>query len=192
MNTSVSLCLVGNIASQKSFARHRGFTLIELMATIAVLAVLITIAAPDLSQFIVRNRLTGQANQLLGDLSLTRSEAAARHTPVTICAAASATACAGAGTSNWESGWIVFVDSDGDGAMAATTDIIKYVAAPGGNSTIVSSGFTNTDRLTYRPFGGLLPAQQGTFTLCVSGYQSGNDIRISATGRPLASKITTC
>ena len=191
MNTSVSLCRASDVVPQESLARSCGFTIVELMVTIVVLAVLISLAAPDLSQFIVRNRLTSQANQLLGDLSFARSEAGSRHRPVTICAAASATACALASVSNWESGWIVFVDSDGDGAMTATTDIIKYVAAPGGKSTIVSD-FTNTNRLTYRPFGGLLPATAGTFKLCAGGYSDGNVILISATGRPLAKKISTC
>ena len=191
----MNLCLVPRRAKGCCGSRDyycRGFSLIELMVTISVLAILLGIAAPSVTQFIVNNRLTSQANGLLADLSRARSEAGARHFPVTICAAEDSTTCAAATTTNWESGWIVFVDANADGAVANASDIIRYVAPLEGQTTVVSSSFTNVGYLTYRPFGGFSPPTSGTFTLCVSGHTKGREIGVSAIGRPIIKKIDTC
>jgi type IV fimbrial biogenesis protein FimT len=169
-----------------------GFTLVEMMMTLVVLVVLLAIAAPNVTQFIVNNRLTSQANGLLADLSRARSEAGVRHSPVSICAAEDATTCAEATTANWESGWLVFVDANADGAIASAADIIRYVAPLEGDTSVVSSSFTNVGYLTFRPFGGFSPQTSGTFKFCVSGYANGREIAVSAIGRPIAKKIDSC
>ncbi len=160
--------------------------------TLVVLVVLLAIAAPNVTQFIVNNRLTSQANGLLADLSRARSEAGVRHSPVSICAAEDATTCAEATTANWESGWLVFVDANADGAIASAADIIRYVAPLEGDTSVVSSSFTNVGYLTFRPFGGFSPQTSGTFKFCVSGYANGREIAVSAIGRPIAKKIDSC
>ena len=128
------------------------------MVTLSVLAILLGIAAPSVRQFIINNRLTEQANGLLADLSRARSEAGARHTPVTVCAAENEVTCAAAGTTNWESGWIVFADADEDGVVAGAADIIRYRAPFDGQATLVSSKFSNAGYLTFRPHGGFPPS----------------------------------
>lgn len=182
-----------NNCSGSHVSSCRGVTLIELMVTLVVLAVLLGIAAPSVTQFIVSNRLTSQANGLLADLSRARSEAGARHTPVTVCAAASSTTCDAANTTNWESGWIVFVDGDADGVVAnAAADIIRYVGPLEGQTTVVSTSFANVGYLTFRPFGGFSPTTAGTFTFCVAGDTRGREINVSAIGRPIIRRIDTC
>ena len=170
----------------------RGVTLIELMVTLSILAILIMVAAPGVSQFIVSNRLTGQSNLLLGDLMRARSEAASRHTSISVCAAASSTTCAAVNATSWSDGWIVFVDGNADGVLAASTDILKYVPPLDGAPSVTSASFSNTGVITYRPFGGISPSTGGDLTFCVSGYANGRKISIAATGRPLISRISTC
>lgn len=170
--------------------RSRGITLIELMVTISVLAVLLGIGIPGLTQFIVSNRLTSQTNELVGDISRARNEAGARAMNVSICIAASATACATSGT--WDAGRIIFADSDANGLIAATTDIIKYVPPLDGGTSLASASFSDDKYITFRPFGGLTSPAGGTFTLCAPGYTTGRRISVAATGRPIASTITTC
>ena len=69
-------------------AKQAGFTLIELMFTIVVLAVLLGIGVPNFRDFVRNSRLTSAANDLLTDVNLARSEAVKRRVPVTLCKSA--------------------------------------------------------------------------------------------------------
>lgn len=87
--------------------RGAGFTLVELMVTIAVLAILLAIGIPAFAPLIASNRLTSATNELVAALQTARTEAIRRNVRVTVCPAApTATACSGA----WRDGWMAFVD----------------------------------------------------------------------------------
>ena len=169
----------------------RGFTLIELMFSIAVLAILLGLAAPSYRAFITSNRLTAQANELVADLSLARNEAASRSRNIQVCIAASATSCAGSG-SDWAAGWIVWSDSNNNGSLEAS-EVIKYTAPLAGGVSMTASGPSDTSILVYLPFGGLSAGSTSwTFTLCASGDTTGRMVSIPITGRASAKRITTC
>jgi type IV fimbrial biogenesis protein FimT len=74
--------------------RHQGLTLIELMVSIMVLAILITIALPNYQTFVLSNRVNSQINEIHAALSLARSEAIKRNTSFSFCKADSETAIA--------------------------------------------------------------------------------------------------
>jgi type IV fimbrial biogenesis protein FimT len=74
--------------------RNRGFTLVELMVAISVLAVLTAIAVPSFTNMINRNRLASQSNELLSAIQYARMEAIRTSTKVTFCGTDSATAAA--------------------------------------------------------------------------------------------------
>jgi type IV fimbrial biogenesis protein FimT len=89
----------------------RGFTLLELMAALAVLAVLLAVGVPSFFQITRNNRIAAQTNELVAALNLARSESVKRGIPVSVCASANGTACAG--NTNWGAGWMVFTDGNG-------------------------------------------------------------------------------
>jgi len=170
--------------------RQCGFSLIELMVTIGVLAIMLVIAMPAFSDFITSNRLTAQVNELLGDLRMARNEAAARSRSVRVCIAASSTSCATSG-SDWAAGRIIWADTNGDGTLDAS-EVIKYVPALEGSVTFVASGPTNTYTLSFVPQGNLAIASAWTFTLCAPGSTTGRELALPISGRAAAKKITTC
>jgi type IV fimbrial biogenesis protein FimT len=100
-------------------SRARGFTLLELMATVSILGVLLAIGVPSFNEIIRNNRTAAQANELVTALNIARSEASKRGVPVTVCAAdAARDACAGDAVGNWANGWLIFQDANGvAGAM---------------------------------------------------------------------------
>jgi type IV fimbrial biogenesis protein FimT len=90
--------------------RARGFTLVELMVTIMVLVVLVSVAVPSFDGIRLSSRLNSYSTDLVAGSQLARSEAIKRNAPVTLCASANGTGCATNG--QWEAGWIV-VSNDG-------------------------------------------------------------------------------
>jgi type IV fimbrial biogenesis protein FimT len=91
----------------------KGLTLVELLTSLALLAVLSSLAAPALSHFVSDTRRTAAVNDLFHAIFLARSEAAKRGQIVSICKSADQQTCAGSGT-QWTAGAIVFVNKDGD------------------------------------------------------------------------------
>ena len=83
-----------------------GFTIIELMITVAMASILLAIAVPSFNQMVVSGRLTAQSNEMVAAISLARSEAIKRNANVTLCRAAdNSTACVTA-TGAWRN-WII-------------------------------------------------------------------------------------
>ncbi|MFQ5549131.1 MAG: GspH/FimT family pseudopilin [Woeseia sp.] len=92
-----------------------GFTLYELLITLLVVGIVLTIGIPNFSEFTQNSRITSTANDLHSSFQLARTEAARSKSNITICASADpmdvAANCSG-GT--FDDGWIIFVDLDGD------------------------------------------------------------------------------
>ena len=105
--------------------RNAGFTLIELIVTMALAAIILTIGVPSFREALQNNRRATQINEIISTFNIARSEAIKRGVQVTLCKSTNGTSCnttacdASTGNNCWEQGWITFSDSDGDGTVDA-------------------------------------------------------------------------
>ncbi len=99
-------------------ARTSGFTMIELLMTIAIGSIVMALAIPSFRYVTNSNRIAAEINGLLGDLQFARSEAIKDGQSVSVCVSTNSLTCS-AGDVNWHGGWIVFSDPAGTGVPGA-------------------------------------------------------------------------
>lgn len=117
-------------ASRHHFrASQTGFTIIELMVTIAIAGILLTIALPNLRNFIVSNRLSTDVNGFVGLVNYARSEAIVRNQDVVICPKANGAITCAADQFWGEYDLQVFVDVNGNGERNAADTLLKTISA---------------------------------------------------------------
>ena len=144
-------------------ATHNGFTVIELMITLALAAVLLTLAAPAFDDLIANNRMRTEVYALRATLMEARSEALTERVNVSLCPSNDGLACAG----DWNEGYIAFVDADGDGAVDAGDRIL--LSRTNDSPTITLSFSNAADRVLYNSRGNaqtVAANYNGTFTFC--------------------------
>ena len=126
--------------------KESGFTLYELLVTLLVAGVIFGLGTPNLLEFTRNNRMAAAANNLTTVIANARSTAATMREIVTICAApeplADLPACdAGLADPDTGSGYVSWVDSNGDAAIDAGEQILSRIEAPTGISLIGDSGY---------------------------------------------------
>jgi type IV fimbrial biogenesis protein FimT len=177
-------------ALRRHSPRDLGFSLIELMVTLAVAGVLLGVAVPAFTGMILNNRLTSTANDMLADFAVARSEAAKRGTRVTICMNSAGTdadtACSTSGS--WSAGWLIFLDANGNNALDSGETVLRvHQALP--SSIFVTTAVGNY--LLAKPVGTVSPT--GTFLLCDSRTGNfGRLVTISPTGRASVTTNSPC
>ena len=154
--------------------REQGFTLIELMVTIAVAAILTTLAASPMSKMFASNRVQTEASSFVSDLMLARAEAVKRGQGVSLCASANGTSCLG--TNTWTSGWIIFSDpTQCNPTPTPTTTIgaVVRVRAPfKGSDTLVAKAPATNSCISFNRDG--FATNLGTATLVFTLHTSDN------------------
>jgi len=185
--------------------QQTGMTLVELMVTLGVVAILATVAAPSLQSMIERNQLQALTNNMVSNLYYARSEAAKRGFNVTLCASdATQNACDTSATS-FANGWIIFTDYDsnatltspttkfdtnGDGLLDESEQILFVGEAPNNRFLLKSNGTPDTS-ISYKPTGQTSPR---SFSLIISNpdeTQYLSRIYFNTTGRVRSCMITT-
>ncbi len=155
-----------------------GFTLVELIITMAIGAIILTQAVPSFLSTIKNSHLTAETNKLVADINLARSEAIKRGKAVSICSTtnpnASPPTCAG----SWGTGWAI-MDAD------ATLIRVGLGQSPGSSVIFTASDTT----ITFSSDGLLSDATAKDIIICDDrGTASRRQILVSATGRPRLDK----
>ena len=177
-----------------------GFTLVEVVITLAIASILATIAIPAFSDFVKDTRISSETNGIITDFYFARSEALKRNRRVTVCKSSNADSSDTAATPvpscnvtddfNWTIGWIIFIDADGDGIRDANEILLRANSA-------LDSGillYPRTDDaeihnyLSYNPRGIARTSegdnQNGIFRVCDGrGIASARAITVTQTGR---------
>ncbi|PWN57364.1 GspH/FimT family pseudopilin [Abyssibacter profundi] len=171
--------------SESTAGRHRGLTLIELVISIAIAAIILSIAVPSFLDLIRDWRRTGTLNTVVMSFQLARSESIKNGRDVVVCSRASAGTCGS--TSDWSKGWIVFENADQDDPPvidSGETLIREHVLT---NDQVVSS---SVSRFVFRPFN--RRSTNGTVIYCDprgTGYHRA--VVVSWTGRPRTAETKT-
>lgn len=167
-----------------SMKRQSGLTIVELMITLAIAAVLMGIAMPAFNGFIEQRTLTTQVNAFLLSVQYSRSEATRQGTNVSMIALD-----ASDDTNEWGPGWCVAVGNPGVcPAPGAATSLRRFDATT--PNTLTGEGALNTvDRLTFNSRGLLVGALGGTLELCGVAGSNGRRISLAATGRASSSQV---
>jgi type IV fimbrial biogenesis protein FimT len=163
----------------------RGFTLIELVVTLAVAAILIAVAVPNFRMFMANNRMASQANDMIAAINLARSEAVTRAANVTVCASSDGATCTG----GWAQGWIV---RDAAGTPIRVQQALRGESTLVGGADVASTiTFTSSGRTS---IAATATTASTTLTLCPPSpaIVQGRAIQIERTGRARVSLATTC
>lgn len=166
--------------------RFKGFTLIELMIAIAMLAILLAVGVPNFQASIQNNRMSTNANELLSAMMIARSEAIKRGVNVRIMSTS--------GNQNWANGWTIITDDNNDNVFNTATatclaaaDCAVHTKAALGASLTLNSVINNVSFFEFDPRGRLRtpPSSIDTLVMCDSrGFvQQARAILVTATGR---------
>lgn len=168
---------------------NSGFSLVEIILSMAIASVVIFTAAPALTQFVEKNRLASTTNNVVLSLNFARSEAIKRRTQVTMRRNGGT-----AGIKIWEDGWVVFADNNGDGNQD-TGDLLLATFPQLEHGYTLRTGHNFKDWVAYLPTG---RSRSGgglgndTFRVCPpdENVSNASKIAVSQTGRPRLRKTS--
>lgn len=157
-----------------------GFTLVELMVTLSLIGILVSVGVPSFHGLMERNRLTTSINQFVSSLTLARSEAIKRKQSIAICASEDGATCLDG--KNYEDGWIVYAENGApDNVRDVNNEELLWVQES------LSTGFTLSANIN-SPLGYSSSGRTNSFvrrvTLCKDDQiNKARAITINATGR---------
>ncbi|MFD2110784.1 GspH/FimT family pseudopilin [Thiorhodococcus fuscus] len=172
---------------------NHGFTLIELVITIAMAAILVTLAVPSFQGMIKNANLSSETNELLAALQTSRSEALTRKKPVTLCVSSESytsddPACSDSAT--WKDGWILFLDLNNSGTRTTGTGSSETLirVGPAMNGNILTATGTSPVQRSVRFYPDGTASATGTISLCDDrGTSASKSVKIEQyTGRTYA------
>jgi type IV fimbrial biogenesis protein FimT len=145
-----------------------GVTLIELVVTMTVFSIVLAIAAFSFKDVLWRNQVNVATNEFVTALNFARSEAVTRGRTVVVCRSLDPTVanpfCSEAGGNGWETGYIAFVDTSGNGKREAGEELLRVFAGARGGVTMTGNVTHVANRIRYAATG-FSPGGQGTVTI---------------------------
>ena len=166
--------------------KEGGFTLIEMMVALLVLAVLIAISAPGLSDLIKNNRMLSHVYAMRAALNGARSEALSQRNFVTLCRSTDGISCSTT-AGDWNTGFIAFLDDDGDSVVDDPNDQIFISKVIDQDSLTVSydGGYKSGNSVQFDSRGYAAKSSQGTFKVCDVRNEA-RGVKVTAGGMVLA------
>ncbi len=159
--------------------RASGFSMVELVITIAIVAILVALAFPSFEGSMRSNRVTTATNEMIASLSLARMEALRNPGGAGICASSDGATCG----DDWDAGWMVWIDVDGNGAPGGTNDrVLRFTQ--GKRRTVVTVDSPD-DAILFDNRGRADAAREITIEPdeCPSGQQLIREIGVALTGQ---------
>lgn len=162
-----------------------GFTLIELVTTLAIAAILVTSVVPSMQSMVNDTRMASRVNTLVSGLAAARAKTIYSGYNVVLCPSLDGKTCWK--DMHWQRGWIAFLDRNADGNRDASDEVLRYQQASTGGEILTSKART---RIIFRSLGTRLnPGSSGgsnaTFTFCdPRGPEHAVAVVLSNTGRP--------
>ena len=161
-----------------SHRKARGFTLFDLMITVAVAGVILSVGVPSHRGIIQNNRAVAATNDLVTSLNLGRSEAIRRGSTVSLCSSADGATCS---TSNdWSTGWII---------QTSAGEVLRAWPERSGGAGVLSA---NVSQIQFQPRGslapGVLPQLQLRLPDCTG--DQGRDVAVNSAGRISVTRVT--
>ncbi len=165
---------------------QRGFTLVELMVTLALAAVLLMLAIPSFTNQLRGWQRDSATKAFTAHVQLARSEAIKTSRRVVMCSSANGAACAN--SNEWRSGWLVFVDANSNGNIDAGETVLVSRGTSTGLTSMLTSG--NVQRLAFMP-NGLMASNATTLQVIPTGSVSiqMNEVTVNRIGRAYAKAI---
>jgi len=164
--------------------RQSGVTLVELMITLAVAAILMSMALPSFQGAIIRSRLNTSTNEFLAAINFARSEAVKLGRTVKLCKSQDSASCSTDDDVNWEAGWIALADSNGDGSIDSDdTSLRSWSALP---DTYTLRSVALPDEIEYNAQGAAKTT--GTFAICHDSDEAGAKVIEILSMRPLVAQ----
>ncbi len=171
----------------ESTSLEKGFTLIELMVVMSIMAIVLAITIPSMSGFVVDSRISSNVNEFIGAVTLARTEAVKRGRLVTICRSSNAdskTPSCDGGLSDWGVGWLVYEENSTSKNVGSYESgevvILRRGALPAG--TLVPANGAGVTVLSFNSLGEPIGAGAVAFNFSVKGKRP-RDVCISRNGR---------
>lgn len=168
-------------SSNKTNIRQKGFTLIELIVSTVILAILATIAIPNFSFFLAKSRVDNEIAQLHNLLLVARNHAVNLEMPITLCPLNEQQKC----HSNWQAELSVFIDlNDNKTFEPGSNETLLRVKPPVSEGDKLQYGLYRK-RIKYAPTGRTTGwGSNGTFKYCPKNFNSlARGIVIATSGR---------
>lgn len=168
--------------------KQRGLTLVELVVTVAIVAILASAAAPSFRDMMERNRLSALNNQLVSAINYARGEAVKRVFNVVLCVRKSdGSDCTATATDGFEKGWLAFVDTNANGVLDSGETILLDEVPNVMPGLVVSSNISTAQKISYKPNGNV--SNSGTLTLTLNSTNRYQVVLLSGTGRVRSCKV---
>ena len=167
-----------------------GFSMIELLVVVVIMSIILATAIPELRG--VSNTINFDAiqRQAISSLFFARAEAIKQGGNITVCPSSDGATCL-ASISNWNNGWIIFQDIDGNGSFDGPVDQLVKVISLAGIANLTWEGSRN---ITFRGDGAVFDGSQGNLRICElsGGTQTIRGVAVNLNGRVIENNSVTC